>query len=105
MVRTKRRKPVLARKLRQIRMAMGLSQNEMICKMGLEEDLLREEVSDFERNRRIPPLEVILQYARVANVLVEVLIDDQLELPGRMPARVKSVGVTRKSASKKKSKD
>ena len=53
MVRTKRRKPVLARKLRQIRMAMGLSQNEMIRTMTMEGGLLREEVSDFERNKRI----------------------------------------------------
>ena len=99
MARTKRRKPVLARKLRQIRMAMGLSQNEMISKMGLEKELLREELSDFERNKRIPPLDVILQYARAANVLVEVLIDDQLELPGRIPAKVRSVGVKHKSVS------
>jgi transcriptional regulator with XRE-family HTH domain len=100
MVRTKRRKPVLARKLRQIRVAMDLSQNEMICKMGLEGSLLREEVSDFERNKRIPPLEVVLQYARVANVFVEALIDDQLDLPERMPAKMKSGGMKHKAASK-----
>lgn len=70
-------------------MAMGLSQNEMICKMGLEGSLLREEISDFERNKRIPPLEVVLQYARAANILVEVLIDDQLVLPTRVPAKRK----------------
>jgi transcriptional regulator with XRE-family HTH domain len=89
MVRTKRRKPVLARKLRQMRMALGLSQNEMIRTMGMEESLLREEVSDFERNKRIPSLEVVLAYARAAGVSVEVLIDDDLKLTAKLPIKVK----------------
>ena len=84
MVRTKRRKPVLARKLRQIRMAMGLSQNEMIRTMSMEGGLLREEVSDFERNKRIPSLEVVLAYARAARISVDVLIDDDLKLPAKV---------------------
>ncbi|MCU1264605.1 MAG: hypothetical protein JWM21_923 [Acidobacteria bacterium] len=89
MVRTKRRKPALARKLRQIRMAMGLSQNEMIRTMSMEGSLLREEVSDFERNKRIPSLEVVLAYARAAGVSVEVLIDDDLKLSVKVPVRTK----------------
>lgn len=89
MVRTKRRKPVLARKLCQIRMAMGLSQNEMIRTMNMEDSLLREEVSDFERNKRIPSLEVVLAYARAAGVSVEVLIDDDLKLSVKVPVRTK----------------
>jgi transcriptional regulator with XRE-family HTH domain len=89
MVRTKRRKPVLARKLRQIRMAMGLSQNEMIRMMSLEGSLLREEVSDFERNKRIPSLETVLAYGRAAGISVEVLIDDDLKLPAKLPTKAK----------------
>ncbi len=89
MVRTKRRKPVLARKLRQMRMALGLSQNEMIRMMGMEESLLREEVSDFERNKRIPSLEVVLSYARAAGISVEVLIDDDLKLPAKVLIKAK----------------
>jgi transcriptional regulator with XRE-family HTH domain len=88
MVRTKRRKPVLARKLKQIRMAMGLSQNEIIRTMGMEGGLLREEVSDFERNKRIPSLEVVLAYARAVGISVEVLIDDDLKLPAKLPAKL-----------------
>jgi len=99
MARTKRRKPVLARKLLHIRKSMGLSQNEMINKMGLTNEVLREEISDFERNKRIPPLEVVLQYARSANVTVEALIDDQLELPEKLPAKTRSEGI--KKSSKK----
>lgn len=96
MVRGKRRKPVLAQKLRHIRDAMGLSQNEMIGRMGLTGQLLREEVSDFERNKRIPPLEVILQYARAANVTVEALIDDELALPEKLPSPTRHEGVKRR---------
>ena len=99
MARTKRRKPALAEKLRHIRVVMGLSQNQMIGRMGLTGKFLREEISDFERNKRIPPLEVILQYARAANVTVEALIDDELALPERLPSKVRHEGIRRKSKS------
>ena len=101
MARSKRRKPVLAGKLRHIRLAMGLSQNQMIARMGLADTLLREEVSDFERNRRIPPLEVILGYARAANITVEALIDDELSLPDELPSRTRHEGL-RPSRPRKK---
>jgi transcriptional regulator with XRE-family HTH domain len=100
MARSKRRKPVLAEKLRHIRLAMGLSQNQMIARMGLADTLLREEVSDFERNRRIPPLEVILEYARAANVTVEALIDDGLSLPDELPSPERHEGFRQASRRK-----
>jgi transcriptional regulator with XRE-family HTH domain len=106
MARTKLRKPVLAEKLRRIRMELGLSQNQMISKMGLEGKLLREEVSDFERNRRIPPLEVVLQYARAISTtgggeFLEALIDDEMELPKKLPADPRVSGIKRKKGAKK----
>ena len=106
MARTKLRKPVLAGKLRQIREALGLSQNQMIGRMGLEGNLLREEVSDFERNRRIPSLEVVLQYARAISKtgggeFLEALIDDEMELPKKLPADPKSSGIKKKKVAKK----
>lgn len=105
MARTKLRKPILAQKLRYIREAMQLSQNQMINKMGLAGQLLREEISDFERNKRIPPLEVILQYSRVANITVESLIDDDLELPEELPSATRHEGIKRKSIFKNKNPD
>jgi transcriptional regulator with XRE-family HTH domain len=102
MARTKLRKPILAEKLLHIRTAMGLSQNQMIVRMGLQEELLREEVSDFERNKRVPSLDVVLQYARAANVSVEALIDDELGLPEILPASPKSEGIRRKKPSRSK---
>jgi transcriptional regulator with XRE-family HTH domain len=102
MARTKLRKPILAEKLLHIRTAMGLSQNQMIGRMGLQDELLREEISDFERNKRVPSLDVVLQYARAANVSVEALIDDELGLPETLPARPKSEGIRRKKPSRSK---
>lgn len=97
MGRASRPKPArLAGKLLQIRTALGLSQNGMIKRMGLTEELLREEVSLFEHGIRVPPLPVLLEYARAANVYVETLIDDKLDLPETLPPRVKSEGVKRK---------
>lgn len=102
MARTKLRKPILAQKLLHVRTSMGLSQNQMIVKMGLQDELLREEVSDFERNKRVPSLDVVLQYARAANVTVEALIDDDLTLPGTLPANPKSEGIRRRVTSTRK---
>jgi transcriptional regulator with XRE-family HTH domain len=97
MGRASRPKPArLAKKLLQIRRSLGLSQNEMIQRMGLQGELLREEISDFERGKRIPPLPVLLAYARTANVYVDTLIDDEVDLPDRLPSRSRTAGVRRK---------
>jgi transcriptional regulator with XRE-family HTH domain len=74
----------LADKLVQIRTALGLSQNEMISRLGFSEELIREEISAFELGKRQPPLQVLLRYARVAGISTDVLIDDELELPAEL---------------------
>ena len=74
----------LAEKLIQIRVALGLSQNEMISRLGLSEELIREEVSAFERGLRQPPLVVLLKYARCVSISTDVLIDDELNRPGKL---------------------
>jgi len=97
-----RRKPErLAEKLLTIRTGLGLSQNGMIRRIEFENDLSQAEVSMFERGVRVPPLPVILEYARAANVYVEVLIDDSLDLPAKIPSREKHEGIRRKSTSKR----
>lgn len=82
----------LAEKLLQIRTALGLSQNEMIIRLGLSDLLIRENISRFELGTREPSLLVILEYASVANVWVDVLINDSLDLPEQMPSSKKSGG-------------
>lgn len=88
--RTPRRLP---KKLREIRLKLGLSQNEMIKRMGLEEELTREEVSSFELGRRQPNLLTLWAYANAANLYVDALILDSVNLPEILPSPVKSEGI------------
>jgi transcriptional regulator with XRE-family HTH domain len=91
----------LAEKLLQIRTALGLSQNRMIRRLGLADMLTQKRVSAFELGEREPSLPVLLQYARVAGVWVDVLIDDELDLPVKLPTIPKHEGIPRKPASKR----
>lgn len=95
----------LAEKLTQIRMALGLSQNELIRRMDLEDELTQARISAYERGVREPKLLVLLSYARVAGVYVDALIDDELDLPSTLPARTKSEGIRRKGGSKSKARN
>jgi transcriptional regulator with XRE-family HTH domain len=86
----------LAEKLLRIRNALGLSQGEMLNRIGMGESGYRHYVSHFETGKREPSLLILLQYARVANVYVEVLIDDELDLPDKLPSAKKHEGVRRR---------
>lgn len=74
----------LGEKLREIRLSLGLSQTEMLKRLGLEDEIWYTQVSSYELGRRDPPLMILLQYARAAGVSMDVLIDDELELPVRL---------------------
>lgn len=74
----------LARKLKQIRLSLGLSQTEILERMGLGEHLFRSNISQYERGDRVPAPPVLLEYARLANVNLAVLIDDTLDLPEKL---------------------
>lgn len=71
----------LSEKLLAIRNNLNLSQNGLIDWLGLKGQLTQAEISAFERGVRIPPLLLLLRYARKSNINVEVLIDDELDLP------------------------
>lgn len=101
MGRASRPKPTrLAEKLVLIRAALRLSQNGLIRQMGLTDELLREEISLFEHGVRVPPLPVLLQYARAANVYVDALIDDYVDLPEDLPSKSKTEGVKTRPVTK-----
>jgi transcriptional regulator with XRE-family HTH domain len=103
MGKSSRPKPArLSEKLLRIRTSLGLSQNEIIARMGLNDSLMREEVSLFERGLREPPLQVLLEYSRAANVYLEVLADDELDLPDKLPSAKKSEGKKRVPAPRGK---
>jgi transcriptional regulator with XRE-family HTH domain len=85
MGRGKRTQPrKLKTKLKAIRNRKGITLQEMV-------DLLQSHaphefvdpsyVSQFENGRREPSLLILLAYARVAGLSVDVLVDDELDLP------------------------
>ncbi|HEY9285260.1 MAG TPA: helix-turn-helix transcriptional regulator [Pyrinomonadaceae bacterium] len=85
----RRKQQRLAEKLLQVRLALGLSQNEMLRQLGAGEALLRGSISNYEVGEREPPLYILLGYARLAGVCLERLVDDDLDLPDELPRKPK----------------
>jgi transcriptional regulator with XRE-family HTH domain len=78
----------LAEKLLQVRLRLGLSQSQMLKQLGDTNTRIHApHISGFESGKREPPLAVLLQYARAAGLPVELLIDDEQDLPERLPSR------------------
>lgn len=89
MGRKAREKPNrLAEKLLQIRNGIdgGLSQDEMVKRLGLGAGVDRTYISKWEGAIIEPPLRVLLRYAELAGVVLDILADDNLNLPKRLPS-------------------
>ena len=82
MGKPKQRPERLAEKLKAIRMSLGLSQNELIRRLGFENELIQSHISAYEaeKHNRIPPVGVILQYSKVSGIPLEQIIDDDCEI-------------------------
>lgn len=91
----------LAEKLLRIRLALGLSQSELLRRLEFEDEMDYRRISEFERGTTEPHLSVVLQYARIAGVHMEDIVDDELDLPAKLPSNVKYTGIKRKSADRK----
>ena len=89
----------LAEKLLQIRVGLNLSQTEILDRLGFSDELFRSNISQYERGDRVPPPHVLLEYARLANVSTDVLIDDKLDLPQKRPTA--GTGIRSKPTSRK----
>jgi transcriptional regulator with XRE-family HTH domain len=90
MGRGPREKPErLAEKLLTIRERLGLSQTEMLKRLGAEDRMAYHRISEFESGKGEPSLIILLEYARVAGVCVDTLIDDEMDLPAKLPAKPK----------------
>ena len=76
----------LGEKLRAIRDALGLSQTGMVGRLG-DEGIAASQISEYETGKREPSLITLLRYARLANVYLDSLVDDELDLPARLPAK------------------
>ncbi len=87
-------------KLLQVRNSLGLSQTEMLKRLGAEDLITYHQISRYETGDREPPLKILLQYARVAGVYVEDLIDDELDLPGKLPGTARHAGIKHKPTSR-----
>lgn len=102
MGRASRDKPVrLAEKLKQIREVMKLSQDGMLIRIGFQNTAIkRNSISGYELGDREPPLLVLYAYANAANVYMEVLVDDDIDLPDIIPAEEKSLGKRNRKSNK-----
>lgn len=103
MGRAARSKPIhLGGKLLRIRQVLGLSQDGMVERLSASDTLTSASISAYELGRREPPLRVMLEYAHMANVYLDVLADDELDLPEKLPASPKSEGIRRKKSYRSK---
>ena len=92
----------LADKLRQIRFSLGLSQNELVNYLGLQDVIAYNKISHYEQEAREPALPILLKYARAAGVCVDVLIDDELDLPKKLPGTATHRGVDIAASSRRR---
>lgn len=101
----------LASKLLQIRLKLGLSQNQMIRRLGFDGQLIQSHISAYEqeneRLRRVPPPSVLLAYARAISTtgggeFLEAMLDDEMDLPGVLPADPDKIKPRRKPPSRAK---
>jgi transcriptional regulator with XRE-family HTH domain len=72
----------LPSKLREIRLRLGLSMDQLAERMKhVPSPPTSGQISRFEQGKREPSLLVLLEYSRITRVRLEVLVDDNLDLP------------------------
>jgi len=91
MGRARRHQPkYLADKLKQIRVTLELSQTQMAEKLSHADPAPRRgHIAEFESGNRQPSLSVLLHYSRLAGIHMEVLVDDDMDLPKRLAGKTK----------------
>src|SRR6476620_2571961 len=93
--RSRTRSSRLAQKLLQIRTGLKLSQSELLDRLGFGDQLFRSNISQYERGTRVPSPVVILQYARLAGVSMEEIVDDELSLSATSNSKRSKLVATR----------
>ena len=80
MPRYKRKSPKkLAGKLREIRLRLGMTQEELGRHLGTDSG----SISRYEHGKRDPSLLEMLVYSNLAGVTINDLVDDKVKLPER----------------------
>lgn len=78
----------LPAKLLRIRQSLDLTQEQMARQLETKRSpVYPTHISEFERGLREPSLLALLQYARLAGVSTDVLINDDLDLPAKLKRR------------------
>ncbi len=86
----------LGEKFLQIRTALNLTQQSMLERLELPPEFSQSNISAYERGTKEPPIFVIMRYAEVANVWIDVLVHDSLDLPYIIPSTRKHEGLKRR---------
>lgn len=86
----------LGEKFSRIRAALNLTQQSMLERLDLPPEFTQSNISAYERGTKEPPVFVIMKYAEVANVWMDVLVRDSLDLPHVIPSRRKHEGLQRR---------
>jgi transcriptional regulator with XRE-family HTH domain len=63
-----------------IRLSLEVSQGEMVKRLGVEDLIHYTTISKYELDKNEPPLVILLAYARLVEIPVEQIIDDEVEL-------------------------
>lgn len=89
MGRSNRPRPArLGEKLRFIRASLNLTLEQMIGQLQYSDSpLYPTNISAMERGEREPPLSLLLAYARLVGISTDLLIDDKVNLPKRLPIK------------------
>lgn len=85
----KRMRPkYLGKKLLAIRQHFDCSLTQMAERLSNEEfDVSRPSISQYESNTREPSLPILLRYARLADITIDILADDKIKLEDHFPRR------------------
>ena len=68
----------LSAKLRAVRKRLGLSQSQLAARLSF--DVENGRISDYELGKRQPNVLILLDYARVAGIHIDDLVDDGVNL-------------------------
>ena len=91
----------MASKLRAIREGLGLSQSQMLARLGLEDTMHYGRISQYENDEREPTLMTLLSYAHAAGVHLEDIVSDDLDLPTKLPGNVSYQGLRHKTSRRR----
>ena len=91
----------MASKLLAIRERLGLSQSQMLARLGLTDTMHYGRISQYENDEREPTLMTLLSYAHVAGVHLEDIVSDELDLPAKLPDTVNYHGLRHRSSRRK----